>query len=116
MDLERMGGDHAWGTDDGTLAGLVSENLVAAVLWDFFDSGNPEPNDTLAANLLLILDPAVNWLGAEEPMDTGFAGVDLADYLTGWLATGNGRWWSIAKIVLARDYPYPFHKPPIPAP
>jgi len=116
MDLERMGGEHAWGTEDGTLSAPVSENLVAAVLWDFFDDGLPEPNDALAANLLLILDPAVHWLGAEEPLNTGFQGVDLADYLTGWLATGNGRWWSVARIVLARDYPYPFHAPPIPAP
>ncbi|MFH1533183.1 MAG: hypothetical protein ABIK09_20850 [Pseudomonadota bacterium] len=116
MDLERMGGDHAWGTEDGTLAAPVSENLVAAVLWDFFDDGPPEPNDALAANLLVILDPAVHWFGAAEPLDTGFQGVDLADYLTGWLATGNGRWWSVAKIVLGRDYPYPFHAPPIPTP
>ncbi len=116
MDLERMGGDYAWGTADGTLGGPVSENLVAAVLWDLFDQGSPEPNDGLATDLLILLDPAVYWLGGDAPPDSGFPGVDLADYLTGWLATGNGRWWSVADIVLARDYPYPFHAPPIPAP
>ena len=116
MDLERMGGAHAWGTVDGALAGAVSENLVSAVLWDLFDAGAPEPADTLTMDLLVLLDPAVAWLGAEVPLDTGFPGVDLADYLTGWLAVGNARWWSVAKIVLARDYPYPFHAPPVPAP
>lgn len=116
MNLERMGGDHAWGTEDGSLAGLVSENLVAAVLWDLFDDGAAEPADHLATDLLILLDPAVHWLGGDDPTDTGFEGVDLADYLTGWLATGNGRWWSVADVVLARGYPYPFHAPPIPAP
>jgi len=116
MDLERMGGAHAWGTEGGTLDGALSENLVSAVLWDLFDDGNAEPNDALAAGLFVVLDPAVSWLGADEPLDVGFSGVDLADYLTGWLATGNARWWSVAEVVLARDYPYPFHAPPVPAP
>ena len=116
MDLERMAGNHAWGTEDGTLAGPVSENLVAAVLWDLFDQGAPEPADALAVDLLLLLEPAVYWLGGDAATDTGAGGVDLADYITGWLATGNGRWWSLADVVLARGYPYPFHAPPIPAP
>ncbi|MBM4372603.1 MAG: hypothetical protein FJ098_13160 [Deltaproteobacteria bacterium] len=115
MDLERMGGSHAWGTEGGHLEDDVSENLVAAVLWDLQDDG-AEPHDALAAGLLRILDPAVAWLGREDRPDVGFPGVDLADYLTGWFTTGAGRWWEVADIVLARDYPYPFHAPPLALP
>ncbi len=116
MDLERMGGSHAWGTEDGELDGFVSENLVSAVLWDLFDDGEPEPHDNLAAGLFIVLDPAVDWLGAADFVSVGYDGVDLADYLTGWLISGKGRWTSVAEIVVARDYPYLFHAPPIPTP
>ena len=116
MDLERMGGDHAWGTEEGALDGFVSENLVSAILWDLVDDGEPEPHDNLAADLFIVLDPAVDWLGAADFVDVGSDGVDLADYLTGWLVSGKGRWGSVAEIVAARDYPYPFHAPPMPAP
>lgn len=116
MDLERMGGSHAWGTEDGALDGFVSENLVSAILWDLFDDGEPEPHDHLAAGLFIVLDPAVDWLGADGFVDVGYDGVDLADYLTGWLVSGKGRWTSVAQIVVARDYPYPFRAPPMPTP
>ena len=116
MDLERMGGSNAWGTEDGALDGLVSENLVSAILWDLFDDGEPEPHDNIAAGLFIVLDPAVDWLGAADFVDVGYDGVDLADYLIGWLVSGKGRWLSVAEIVAGRDYPYPFHAPPLPAP
>ncbi|MCB9549489.1 MAG: hypothetical protein H6706_27110 [Myxococcales bacterium] len=59
------------GTADGTLAGDVSEVLVAAVLWSLFVDGVPE--ERLLGLLLGGL--------AEAAPDVGAAGLDLADAL-----------------------------------
>ncbi len=89
-DLEAMEEEDAFGVDGE----LVSERLVAAVLWDLYD--DPEDDDDPVA-----LDEAVMWaafLGLREAAP----GVDLADFLDRVVCEAP----RITEVLEARGYPY----------
>lgn len=85
LDLESVSHDQAYGTHDGTMAGAVSEDLVAAVLWDLHDTG-AESLDPASSPAGVLLRPSLDWF--HGPVDRGFPGVDLVDHLDGVLCRG----------------------------
>jgi hypothetical protein len=75
------------GTSDGTQTGDLSEDVVAAILWDLADGGT-EPGDTLAREGAVF--GAMSYLRSPDNADRGVSGADLVDYLDGWFCLGLG--------------------------
>ena len=75
------------GTSDGSGTGDLSEDVVAAILWDLADGG-AEPGDTVAREGAVF--GAMRYLRSPENVDRGVAGPDLVDYLDGWFCPGLG--------------------------
>jgi hypothetical protein len=87
FDLEYVPSAIPLGTSDGTLAGNVSEAVVAAILWDLVDATN-EGTDTLTQRAAVF--SALTYLRSPAFADRGVPGVDLVDFLDGWFCKGNG--------------------------
>jgi hypothetical protein len=79
------------GNAGDTLAGNLSEAVVAAVLLDLYDSSN-ETNDTLSDKSTAIWTIFTTYLasGYAKFADRGAAGRDLVDFLDGWFCLEYG--------------------------
>ena len=99
----------ARGTSDGTSEGLVSERLVAALLWDLFDGGVADDDVVDGAGPPLLeaaLGGARGW-----PSDRGSAGFDLVDFLD-VLSCGDAMVGeSAGALARARGLPYEAQSP-----
>jgi len=92
IDLENRTGPDSYvrgadlGTADGTMAGNVNEDLVAAVLWDLMDpsGGHIEPSDEIDSTAAATLLALARHLPPLGPVDRGAPGADLVDLLDGW--------------------------------
>ena len=81
-DIERLPVLQGYGTSDGTLIGLVSEWLPAAIIWDYADSATvDEPFDALDFEHLDIYRTFFRHLLDQRRRDMGAAGMDVADWL-----------------------------------
>lgn len=104
IDLESVSHEHSYGTSDGTVNGAVSEDLVAAVLWDLYDAG-PEPQDPASSPPDALLRTSIEWF--HGPVDRGPAGVDLTDHLDGLLCHGaTPKAWVDTVAVQQRKFPH----------
>ncbi|MBT6178403.1 MAG: hypothetical protein HOI23_14250 [Deltaproteobacteria bacterium] len=71
-----------YGTEAQALDGDVSEYLVAALLWDSFDSESlEEPHDTLEIGESGVMALLGDWMRDPNVADIGYEGVDLADWM-----------------------------------
>ena len=75
------------GTSNGTGTGDLSEDVVAAILWDLTDAGS-EPGDTVGREGAVF--GAMRYLRSPANLDRGVIGPDLVDYLDGWFCEGLG--------------------------
>lgn len=76
------GADHFFGTENGDLAGPISEYAVAAILWDAHDdSGDSEAHDQLALGDEGSMRILLEGMGSQRDVDIGYNGDDLADWL-----------------------------------
>jgi hypothetical protein len=83
QDFERADYPEARGTSTGTILGLVSEYLVAAVIWDIYDAG-AESHDNLNGGAEAIMRVLLDYMPISPTRDVGYAGADLADFLEGF--------------------------------
>lgn len=103
LDIESVSHEQSYGTSDGTMSGAVSEDLVAAVLWDLVDAG-PEALDPASGPLSMTLETSLSWLPTAA---RGFPGVDLVDHLDGLLCLDLAPATSVdAVAVQQRKFPY----------
>ena len=111
IDIESV--DHAWsfGTSDGTMAGAVSEDLVAAVLWDLVDA-KQDGLDQSSAPVGSLLVPGLTWLPLPAGGARGFPGVDLVDFLDAWICEQLGPEQALELLVVKeRLFPYDLSPP-----
>ncbi len=104
LDLDLAAGDESFGTSNGRPDGLVSENLVSALLWDAFDQ--EEPDDDPLGLGLDAMTPVFGYLASRGRGDRGARGVDLYDYLDGCLCEGLAEPEDLVNLTEARRYPY----------
>lgn len=106
--LDNVLDPETFGTSDGTISGLISENLIDAALWQLYTgtaSRLPVPYELLLWPLLLPLR-------SPSFVDRGAPGVDWLDYLDGLrcLQLGLDPW--IQSVVIdERQFPYDFAGP-----
>jgi hypothetical protein len=89
-DLESIHSPFAFGTLPGTLAGNVSEYLVASALWDLADGRTAEAFDAVDDQRLPIYDAIFNYLPGDKFQDRAIPGVDLVDFVDGWFCRAWG--------------------------
>ncbi|MFO0744579.1 MAG: hypothetical protein U1F43_02760 [Myxococcota bacterium] len=85
-DLEAMPSPFALGLDSES---ELSPYLVSALLWDLSDGAN-EPWDQLAGDRNGVYDTLFSYLPSGSFVDRGPTGVDLTDFLDGWVCRGWG--------------------------
>jgi len=124
-DVEVFDFDDAYGTSDDSQTGRVSECLVTALLWDLADPHRvAEPVDVLQVGDETLLS-VFGYLPSARFEDRGARGVDLVDYLDGWVCHGQGRRDEVTRLLDDRRFPYdwaggqegcgdPRHKPRAP--
>jgi hypothetical protein len=104
-DLDAMSEDDplARGTSDGTVTGLVSERLVAALLWDLLDAGDDDdPVAVPEAQLLAaVFATAAAWEG-----DRGPVGFDLVDALDALRCVDEGAGEMAGALARSRGFAY----------
>ena len=118
-DLETMPSPFAFetaadaGGDAPTMSGAVSEDLVAAVLWDLADAPVTEVFDGVHGERSGIFDSVFGYFNKGPGFtDRGVAGVDLVDFLDGWFCRGWGHKLEVQDIVVFhRGFPYDFSGP-----
>jgi hypothetical protein len=110
------GGVISWSTDDtgetgsrfGDLDQDVSEDLVSAALWGLKDGRG----GLAGAGVSPIFDVVQSYLPSATMADRGVAGVDLVDFLDGWLCLGHSDEALVDEVV--KDdlrFPYDFDGP-----
>jgi len=110
-DLEVMDTPFAFGTETGTMFGPLSEHLVSALLWDLVDGGMEEAFDAVE-NRIAVYDSIFNYLPSSKFVDRGPDGVDLVDFLDGWVCRGWEEQEGLESLVVQhRDFPYDFSGP-----
>lgn len=89
--IETLPAEIPAGNLGGTLDGNVSEAVVAAVLYDLFDTTD-ETSDTLSGKSGAIWSVVGTYLkpGYAKFANRGVAGPDLVDFLDGWACLGYG--------------------------
>ncbi len=86
----------------GIVDGELSPNLVAAFLWDLAAATFPLEEPASPGMHVAIWDVLLYWVASDAWVDRGAPGVDLADFLAGWVC----RSWGTEDDVRARldDY------------
>ena len=122
-DLELDPNPEYVGTADGTVHGLVAEDLTSLLVWDLLDPHSPvEPFDRITAPSTVI-ETFFNELGPRMTTGRGAAGVDLVDFLDGFRCTAGARISSggsfydgdLPDILADRAFPYDMDpNPPCP--
>lgn len=117
QNIEHVSRREAIGTEGARLDGALSEYLVAAVLWDLLDAADASEGFDLAAYAAAdLLRPTRDYFRAASFTDRAFPGVDLVDYLDGWLCLGAGSRERLAPLLESRAFPYDFAGPSTCAP
>jgi hypothetical protein len=106
-DVEIFDLGDAYGTEDGTASGFVSENLVTAVLWDLADEGENEAFDRVSRGDEA-LQPLFGYMPSARYQDRGADGAELYDYLDGWFCHGLGEQDDVRAVLEHREFPYAF--------
>lgn len=83
QDFERAPFSEARGTQNGTLSGLVSEYLVAALIWDLYD-GVGEAHDNIEVGAGPVFQVLYEHLPNIGASNQGVPGVDMADFVYGF--------------------------------
>jgi hypothetical protein len=83
QDFEVAPWPEARGTANGTLAGLVSEYLVVATIWDLMDPVN-EAHDLVAAGEEAVMRVLLDYMPTSQSRNQGIPGADLADFVHGF--------------------------------
>ncbi len=105
--LESESSPFSYKTASGAMDGPVSPLLVAALLHDLADSGTGEPFDAIDDGSGAIYDAVFNYLPSDDFSDRGADGVDLTDFLDGWLCRGWGQLDALLELVVEhRQFPY----------
>jgi len=107
-DLESPWSPFSRGTEED---GRVSPELVAAVLYDLADGVDAEASDPVADGREGIYDVIFNRLRTYNLPDRGPVGVELYDFLDGFMCRGYGAEATLAPILAERDYAYDFAAP-----
>lgn len=107
-DLETPWSPFARGTEE---EGRVSPDLVAAVLNDLADGVDGEASDPVTGGRQGIYDVVFNRLKTYNLPDRGPAGIELYDFLDGFICRGYGAEATLAPILAERDYAYDFDAP-----
>ena len=82
IELAEEDPDQYYGTSDDTLSGDVSEYLVSAILWDFYDPiSEEEPFDQIDGGSARSMELLLQYL--PDCRNVGILGVDLADWING---------------------------------
>jgi len=91
----------------------LSEFLVLGFLWDVVDpvSGAADPMARPVADVLSVL---LGYLPSDGMEDRGFWGVDLVDFLDGWLCQGLGDQAGLGTLLDGVSFPYDFAGPAAP--
>ena len=112
FDLETMDSPFAFKTKSGTQNSLVSEFLVAALLWDLADGPNDdEPFDQVSGMEIALFDSIFNYFSAQTFTDRGYQGVDLVDFLDGWFCKGWEMMEAVEALTDSRLFNYDFSGP-----
>ena len=85
----------------------VAEGMVTQILWKIaygFDGMD-------GAGTADIFDVMANYLPSDELADRGVEGVDLVDFLDGWVCRGHGERELITAVLEAHGFPYDFAGP-----
>jgi hypothetical protein len=96
----------------GPLEQPVPENMITEVLWDIGDM-RANDDDPLAGDQLLVENVQPDYLRTAALRQIGRAGVDLVDFLDGYLlADSNAHCAAVTTIVVTRHtFPYDFGGP-----
>ena len=112
LDAETPDTPFGIGTSTGGLLGDLSGALVAALLWDLADPPlAPEDWDAVDGMPRGIFDAVFNYLPRPDFPDRGVPGVDLVDFLDGWVCRGWGLHPAIQASVDHYAFPYDFAAP-----
>ena len=109
--LERPSSPFARGQAAAPDAGALAPELVAAVLFDLADGIDAEASDPVDARRQGVYDVLFNRLRGANLADRGPAGVDLTDFLDGFVCRGYGAEATLAPILDERAYAYDFAGP-----
>ena len=111
-DLEAMDSPFSYRTDNDAMTGPVSEYLVFGMLWDMADGITAdESQDNMNSMSTGIYDVIFNYLPADHFQDRGPEGVDLVDFLDGWLCRSWGQEAAMSGLLNERIFPYDFAPP-----
>lgn len=111
-DVEDMLSPFAFFSSTNTIDGEISPYLVSALLWDLRDEAGGEDHDALDTLSKAIYDVVFNYFGSGHYRDRGVLGVDLVDFLDGWLCRGWGRKEALEVLVSQHhQLPYDFAGP-----
>jgi hypothetical protein len=108
--------DMGWDADPaGPLDQDLSEFVVLESLWDMTDP--VDATDTMARPVPDVLDVLTGYLRSANMADRAHPGVDLVDFLDGWLCQGQGDAAALASLVVdGQGFPYDFAGPAAPCP
>lgn len=110
--LETQASPFSFQTSSGAMDGPVSPFLVAALLHDLADDAGGESFDAIDGGAVAIYDAIFNYLPSSHLVDRGVVGVDLVDFLDGWLCRGWNSMESLQELVVDhRQFPYDFEGP-----
>jgi len=105
-DLEAMPSPYAYGLEGDQL----SRYLVMALLWDLADSDN-EDWDLINRMRHAVYDVLFSYLPSQAYVDRGPTGVDLTDFLDGWVCRGWGLHEELQVLLDHYEFVYDFAGP-----
>lgn len=112
LDAEEPDSPFAAETSTGDLFGDLSGALVTALLWDLADAPlAPEDWDAVDGMSRGIFDAVFNYFPRPDFPDRGVEGVDLVDFLDGWVCRGWGAHPAIQASTDHYGFPYDFAPP-----
>ena len=98
--------DEDYGTfTGGSVSDPISEYLVAAIMWDFFDSDQDEGDRVEAAEAAV--HPLIDYLDRGAPASRGAQGIDFIDYVDGAFCLGIADADDLGARLSAASFPYP---------
>lgn len=107
------GSNESTPTPGGSIGQDVSEDMIAAILWDVGDGGAGDDDPMTGGSHAAALRVQPDYLRASALRNVGEAGVDLVDWLDGWFVEqGLGSCAAMRGVVTQqRGFPYDFAGP-----